>query len=394
MMRFVCQMKTFPASIFVIVLLSLSAHVARAQLLVETAGAEQAVFVHARDACLPEDIPDAPARSFRDANGLTHLFATHFVNLGFVGPDLNSAKRDCHVVYQGARDDNPADFNDRAWLVSFWSDDGIAVYALVHNEFQGNLRPLLCPSQIYFECWYNAITLAQSTDGGFHFARPTSAIVAAPVYRFDNTVRHPIGYFGPSNIAKLGNDYYTMVGAESVGVQKRGDCLLRASDLNLAESWRAWDGSGFNVRLGNPYLDPANEPTRGCAVIDPDHVRSHILSLVRQAPTGRYIGIMAFEDGPRPGFYVSDSTDLFHWSEPRKIMDSGSAVAGECNNRPVLGYPSLLDPDSPSRNYDIVGNTAYLYFTRFHLTNCGETLDRDLMRVPITIELVPEPTRN
>jgi hypothetical protein len=376
-------MRLFSATVVALAFLLLAPCGARAQLRIEVTGAEQAVFVHARDACRPEDIPDAPARAFRDAHGLVHLFATHYINFGFVGSDLDTAKRDCRVVYQGAGDDNPAAFNDRAWLTSFWTNDGITVEALVHNEFQANLRPWLCPSRVYAECWYNAITMAVSTDEGLNFARPANAIVAAPAYRFDNTVGHPVGYFSPSNIVKLDGDYYTMVWAENVGTQHRGVCLLRTSDVARTDSWRAWDGGEFSVRLGNPYLEPANQPPHACEVIDPDHLHSHIESLVRHGATGHFIAVMAFEDG---GFYVSDSADLFHWSEPQKIADTGQVTARECDNRALRAYPSRLDPRSGSRNFEVAGDTAYLYFTRFHFKNCAGTLDRDLMRVPVTIK--------
>jgi hypothetical protein len=100
--------------------------------------------------------------------------------------------------------------------------------------------------------------------------------------------------------------------------------------------------------------------------------------------SGRYVAVMAF-DGSHPGFYASDSADLFHWSEPRKIMDTGPAIPGECDNRPGLAYPSLIDSASASRNFETVGDTAYLYYTRFHFRGCAGNLDRDLMRVPVTI---------
>jgi hypothetical protein len=358
---------------------------AEAQLSVEPAGPEQAVFLHDRDACRPEGIPDAPARAFRDADGRTHLFATHYINFGFVGRDLNSVKRDCRVVYQGGGDDNPAFFNDRGWLTSFWTNDGRTVEALVHNEFQANLRPWLCPSRIYFECWYNAITAAQSTDGGFTFARQTGAVVAAPAYRFDASVRHPVGYFSPSNIVTLRDFLYTMVWAADIGEQKLGVCLLRTNKPDDPETWRAWDGSGFNVRLGNPYREPPGAPAQFCALIDPANLRDHIESLVRHQPSERYIAVMGF-GGPRPGFYTSDSTDLFHWSEPRKIMDTGPVVPGECDDRSVLAYPSLIDASSTSRNFETVGDTAYLYYTRLHFRGCAGNLDRDLMRVPVAIK--------
>jgi hypothetical protein len=44
-------------------------------------------------------------------------------------------------------------------------------------------------------------------------------------------------------------------------------------------------------------------------------------------------------------------------------------------------YPSLLDPDSMSRSFDTVGNTAYVYYTRNN--RAAGDLDRDMIRVPV-----------
>lgn len=46
-----------------------------------------------------------------------------------------------------------------------------------------------------------------------------------------------------------------------------------------------------------------------------------------------------------------------------------------------LIYPSVLDPDDTSRNFEVVGKRADLYFTRWNPDPDG--FDRDLVRVPI-----------
>jgi hypothetical protein len=350
--------------------------------LVEATGAEEIVFLHDRDACRPEDIPDAPARAFRDAAGRVHLFAPHFIDMSFVGPDLNSVKHDCRLSFQGAGADDPARFDDREWLTSFWTEDGKTIRALAHNEFQGNLRPSLCPTGRYFDCWYNAIVAAVSTDDGFHFTRQDPAIVAAPAYRYDPSVGHPVGYFGPSNIAKRDGYYYAMAFAQRVGEQKRGVCLLRTDDLGRADSWRAWDGSGFNIRLASPYATLAGQD---CTLVAPDRLTSHVLSLVLYRPTGHYLAVME-QNSPRRAFVLSESADLLSWSKPEPILEDPVADR-RCKDHPKRAYASWLDPDSQSRNFDTVGLTAYLYFTRFHFgQQCEGTLDRDLMRIPFRIE--------
>ena len=48
-----------------------------------------------------------------------------------------------------------------------------------------------------------------------------------------------------------------------------------------------------------------------------------------------------------------------------------------------VDYPSVLDPDRPSRNFETTGEQAYLYFTCFNYASCRETFDTDEIRVPI-----------
>jgi hypothetical protein len=45
----------------------------------------------------------------------------------------------------------------------------------------------------------------------------------------------------------------------------------------------------------------------------------------------------------------------------------------------------LFEGPSSDRNFGTVGTTAYLYFTQNHYSNCQQTLDRDLVRVPMEI---------
>ena len=360
-----------------------------ATLAVEPNGPQEMVFSHARDACRPEDIPDAPARAFRDAEGLVHLFSTADVNYAFVGANLTAARRDCAIVFEGAASDDPARFDDREWLVSFWTGDGRTIHALVHNEFQGHQRPWLCPTRSYLDCWYNSVTAAVSTDRGLNFRRQDGGIVAAPRYPYDPAVGHPVGYFGASNIVRRDRYYYTMVYAGGAGAQKQGVCLFRNDDLSRVDNWRAWDGAGFTAWLRSPYLRAGEGPKEVCAPIDPGHLGTHVLSLVKYHDAGPYLALMSFEGGPDPGFYASTSGDLFHWTKPAKFLDNWPVIAGKCDHSETRAYASLLDPESPSRNFEIIGETAYLYFTRFNLHSCASGFDRDLVRIPVRIRPSP-----
>jgi hypothetical protein len=85
------------------------------------------------------------------------------------------------------------------------------------------------------------------------------------------------------------------------------------------------------------------------------------------------------------GIYYSTSTDLLHWTHRQLLVEAELTWTYQCGDADPLLYPSLIDPGSPSRSFDTTGTSAYLYYTRFHYAGCQQTMDRDLVRVPVTI---------
>jgi hypothetical protein len=356
-------------------------------------GPEETVFDWSRDACEPEDIPDSPARAFRDAAGDVNLIATHFVNRRSVGRSLDRVRHRCAEILRSAYDPDPARFDDRQWLVSPYTTDGRTVHALVHDEYQGHTHPGRCPSGDYQRCWYNAITYARSQNGGTTFVQPPAAqrLVAAVPYTYTPD-RGPYGIFQPSNVLRHRSDghWYTLVFAERHERQRRGVCLMRTRRLGDPGSWRAWDGEAFTVRFANPYAGPAPDPAdHVCAPVSYEEIGDMTHSLTWNTYFGRYMLVSptASRD-PRSGravygFYYSLSSDLVHW-EPRKLIrESELLQSHRCGDPDPLFHPAILDPDSRSRNFETAGRNAYLYFTRIHADGCDLTLDRDLVRVPV-----------
>jgi hypothetical protein len=49
-----------------------------------------------------------------------------------------------------------------------------------------------------------------------------------------------------------------------------------------------------------------------------------------------------------------------------------------------IQYPSIIDHEDSTTNFERPGRTPYLYYTR---SNGGYWLDRDLVRVPLTFTL-------
>ncbi len=352
----------------------------------EVTGPPVSAVPGARPGCDALDIPDAPARAVRLATGEVQLYATHFVNRVDSGADLLHLGHRCPVVMQGAKNDDPAAFNDRAWIASPWTPDGRTVWAVVHNEFQGNHRPALCPSRRYMDCWYNALTAAVSRDGGHTFGRvPGRALVAALPYRYDQLERGHHGYFNPSNIVTLAGAQYMFAYATEAQAQREGNCLLRTTALGSPEAWRGWDGSAFGVAFADPYAQPPVQPeAHVCAPVGQGGLRWPVTSLVRHQQSGLFIALM--QDGARGGgVHYATSPDLLHWSGPALLLPAIGLGAWNCADPAPIAYPSLLDPASADRNFETVGPAPVLFATRFNVKDCRADADRELVRWSVRI---------
>ena len=331
-------------------------------------GPKQVVF-DTQNGCEQIDIPDAPARAFRDDHEIVHLLATHYVARAMLGPNLNELKRDCRVIYRSLRDPDPAHFQDNNWLYSFYTEDGRRIAALVHSEYDADEFPGMCatPSETD-NCWWNTVTFAQSLDGGYSFAvpNPPRNLVAALPYRYVIGNRaSAFGYSGPTNILKIGGLYYALINNWPYKAQKYGPCLIRTSDVFDPGSWRAWDGRDFTIRFSDPYREAITKPEEhvctpvlaGIAESLSQHVRSGAFIVTQFAADDRF-------NGP-PGLYIQGSRDLLHWSKPVLLVRSVDLEVNDGPGKWTYEYASLLDPASDDRNFSTISDTPYLYYVRF-----------------------------
>jgi hypothetical protein len=342
----------------------------------------------------------------------------------------------CTVIHESANDPQPDDFNNREWLVSPFTEDGTNIYALVHNEFHGwddpgTYCPNFVPGRFNHQCWYNAITLAKSTDQGASYTRfPTldGQLVASIPYRYSwedvpNQSTDSKGYFQPTNVVKKGDWFYILFRAEQFGAQQpRGSCVARTQTPQTPSSWRAYDGNasgpndGFNVTFVDPYPVPPEDPENHVCfpVLGPDRPPEYpdkTGTLANNLVFSRYFNkymiidsdllVPPGETGGSSGVWYSLSSDLTHWERPKLLMKGPRDGEGCQENPPQPGFrhPTLLDHNSTDRNFNTIGQTAYLYFTKSNLLPededgpCQESLDRDLVRVPIRFTKKPEPDR-
>lgn len=359
------------------------------------AGEKEIVFDWSRDACSATDIPDLPARAFRDSGGRVQLIVSHQETRRMIGPDLDHVTRDCTVVMASHGDPDPARFDDREWISAVYTQDGETVYALVHNEYQGHRHPGRCPSGDYRQCWYNAITLAVSTDGGRSYAHadPPHHLVASIPYRYEPDAG-PVGVFSPTNIIHRPEDgyFYALFRTAPFGDQPGGISLMRTRDLADPDGWRAWDGRRFTVRFVDPYRERRAKPATHSA--RPVHQRGGFVatSVTYNTRVQRYllIGMSQQWDRERgkavPGVYYSFSEDLLRWTPLRLLLEAERPGTYERDDPDPILYPSALDPRSRSRNFETTGKRFYVYFTRFNRSAPDSNgFDRDLIRVPVEI---------
>jgi hypothetical protein len=353
-----------------------------AHLEITAAGDIDPIFVWTRDRCAEDDIPDSPLRAVRLDDDHVIAFATHEQNRAFLSSTLGTLKRECHIVFVGKHSDRPEDYSDRVWIASTWSEDGRTIFALGHDEYQAQRHPGGCRFATYAECWWNAIVLLRSDDGGQSFSRVGNRPVATIPSRQDVDQGHSRGFYEPSNIVKHGDAYYAVIRAGGEGAQQAGTCLFRTEDLTRPESWRFFDGQGFSLNV-DPYRDDVRN-AKPCAPMK--GLRGNVGSITYAPTFGAYLAISAFgsKTSSANGFYYSVSTDLIHWSEGRLFLPLATPWSASCGED-RFAYPSLVDPRSPSRNFDIVGPDPYLYFVRQHFDGCQGTMQRDLVRMKVRL---------
>jgi len=268
--------------------------------------------------------------------------------------------------------------------LDFWVDSrGDASFDATGFEIEINYGERPCTTE-RTSCFMTALTYAVSTDGGASFTSPEppgNFLATVPIQYAPDI--GAIGLWQPSNIVKHPSDgYYYMLTQLDIHIGARneqGECLLRTDDLSDPTSWRAWDGTGFDMKLLDPYTDTVTDPDDAtCTSV----VTAPAWSLTYNTYLERFVAVSEIPRLDPPGVYFRTSEDLISWSSPELIVESTIGFANQFTT-PFEAYPSVIDPQSPSMSFDTVGETAYLYYTRVNTYN---PLDFDLVRIPITFQ--------
>jgi hypothetical protein len=105
-----------------------------------------------------------------------------------------------------------------------------------------------------------------------------------------------------------------------------------------------------------------------------------------------YLGKYMLVEGNRIGgpkqpicrLFYSLSSDLINWSPMRLFRFVPLPWSADCYPQGGYifnAYPSIIDHDDATVNFEKPGQSPYLYYTRFNDT----AYNRDLVRVPVTI---------
>jgi hypothetical protein len=351
-------------------------------------GPAQVVFDWSRDNCDVDQIPDLPVRAFRDAADQVNLILAHTAAHRMKGPGFDTLTLDCAPLSASRKLPDPESYADQEWIAATYTVDGQTVHALVHNEFQGNWKSHeVCATRDYFKCWMNTVTYARSDDGGATFSAPNPLdhlVASLPQpYHPDEGI---YGLFSPSNIIKRDGFYYAYLKAQTYPLELQHVCLMRTRTLDDPNSWRFWDGRGFEGAFVDPYRDDPEvvKRTPNCAPIALPQIAQMYEGITWNTHLETYVMVGASNDPTQEpnlyGFYYAFSDDLLNWSHRQPLLHARLPwrSTGQQTN---YAYPTLIDHNSDSRNFETTGTTAFLYLTR---NNKGHgSLDRDLLRYPV-----------
>jgi hypothetical protein len=350
-------------------------------------GSEFVIFDWQTDRCEDLDLSDEPLHALRLANGEIFASGGHYLNRFLRGSNFGTMKRDCNLSYRGNEDPSAEAFDDRTWLMSFWTPDGVRIAALGHNEYHAE-RHGACRFNQSARCVYEGIIAAESSDGGRTFKRAAAFPIAAPRYRQDGSLGRLRGFVHPSSIVSDEHFAYTIIQTMPDPPQSGGECLFRTPDPLVPQAWTYLATTGtFVLSTYTPYY--AGEAPPPCRPLV--GLNGIVWSLLRLDDGSGFVALLTVPDhNPlRTGIALSWSRDLITWSNPNVVMTIVSAWNDDRMAPLRYSYPSLIDPLSQSRNFDTIGHAALLTMTRIHMNNGRMTLARDIVGYPAELEWTP-----
>jgi hypothetical protein len=377
------------AAVLASALLMLAQLAAAAEPSVTVTSSPRILYRAVESGCGPNFIPDSPARMFRRADGNMELIAAHFEDWMMLGRNFGSLKASCQSIM------DPDEYNRKVqghlWIQATYTLDGRHIEGLISQDLSRTTMAEGCnPENIPGRCWVNQIIGVSSGDMGTHF-NPGS-VVASYGNTFPSNEQWHFGFFTASNIVRQGDFYYVVLYQTppstpglAGGMTQSGNCLFRTNTILNPASWRAWTGTGFTYDANRgkgrcALISPADSgPFRSIQYLPKDHQWIALTAGRHQLPG---------DPRPVPGFYAMTSPDLMHWNGYARVMAVPLAARSDSMDS-LFSYPSLIDPDSSTNNFETLDHeTAILVFTVHHLLRGTGTMNRDLEFVPVRVAVV------
>ena len=253
---------------------------------------------------------------------------------------ITSLEMDCSVIMASARSPDATAFRGSEWLMGFYKQSDSTLFGLIHDEYYGGDYPpedsftvpasARCPSGDPIKCWYGAVGIAASSDGGDTFApigSPPDHVIARPSFDYPVGIGFATGYTGNTNPVRMPDGYFYSVLVEWDTSDAQRLCPARTQDLSNPASWRAWDGATFAASA------PTGSDCTGVSIpVFPFYLGY-----------SSYFGSAILVGVDQDGFAYTVSHDLVHWS--RAVSLGGiqpswvNYVAGWGN----FNYASLVD---------------------------------------------------
>jgi len=332
-------------------------------------------------------IPDSPARAYRRKDGSVVLIAAHFRNRIFEGSSFDDLRPNCAVLSQGKESADPVDYDDRFWIQSLVPLDDGRILGLASQEYSGIRHDGVCKADFNKPaCWYLALVglVANERDFSFKLLPRQERLIAGSNRRFESSIE-AAGFLTLTNTVFDGDYAYFIAWTEDAAEPGgRGNCLFRAPRNALETGWKMLSKGEF-VSPPKPYPVNGEPPVQAkCDRLGGPDMLGKVRSLVWLETKHAWLAVWSTRVNGTGGIYYSTSQDLRNWSavEPLVLLEPpwGSDGIGT-----FYDYPSIIDHHSSSSVFQTVGDSFYLYLTRFNWEQESKRMDRDLVRFKVII---------
>jgi hypothetical protein len=329
---------------------------------------------------------DGPIYPFKGSDGVHRFTVPHSENFMFAVPDWNNgAGWVLSFVYDSPRQAPEGSYNNRHWLFGKYALADGSVYALAHHEWYQTMKtvdghPGFNGYALFNRRWVNGIKWLKSTNNGASWSQKgnlTSADLVVIPEPWSTQSRDTLfGYFHPSNIVKEGSYYYAFVDSRQLrggtNLLECGFITIRTDDLEKANSWEFWNGSGWTIISAGSYQggQGSNQPYIFFKVTgnDPYSADPGSISMAQairyHVPTGMWLLFGSNASLTNCFCYCASATlatPQFEANGVRQVSLAGGGVASDYQTYSGK-YVSVFDPASTDRNFErIEGSTAIVF---------------------------------